>query len=97
MSGVRLPSLKDSCTYYLLRCGKTLLTFGSKGSRVSFKFELCPHCALIIIHVIVNFTSTRQKKISVHLTPVSLVKLQKIVDFYVSSIIDQYFFYSHSN
>ena len=97
MPGVPLLSLKDSCTYYLLRCGKTLLTFGPKGSQLSFKFQFCPHCSCIITHVIVNFTKTRQKKISAHLTPETLVRLQKVLDYYISSIIDQYFFCSRSS
>ena len=97
MPGVPLLSLKDLCTYYLLRCGKTLLTFGPKGSQLSFIFQFCPHCSCTITHVIVNFTTTRQKKISAHLTPETLVRLQKVLDYYISSIIDQYFFCSHSS
>ena len=87
MPGVPLLSLKDLCTYYLLRCGKTLLTFGPRGSQLSFKFQFRPHSSCIITHVIVNFTTTRQKKISAHLTPETLVRLQKVLDYYISSII----------
>ena len=97
MPGVQLLSLKDSCTYYLLTRGKTLLTFGPKGLRISFKYELCPHCSSIIIKVLINFTSRRQKKISVHLACGTLPKIQEKIDRYLSLIIDQYFFCMQSN
>ena len=77
------------CTNFILSCAKTLRDFGPKGSRLSFKYTVCPQCSSTVVHIILNKSFISQRKIVGHLDQKSFIELKTKIAFHLSNITDQ--------
>ena len=89
--------IQNQCTYYLIKCSKSLLDYGPDRSRLLFKYESCLYCSKTIAIILLNITYNTQRKISGHLNPHSLDQLQLRIDYYLSLILDKYMFVTRAN
>ena len=82
--------LQDQFTYYLLKCSKSLISFGPGWAKLSFKYVNCPNYSEQAVIILFNLSNTTQTKLLCHLTSGAIYQLQVKLDYYLSLIIDQY-------
>ena len=73
-------------TYYLVL---KLSEVCPKGSRLSFKYTVCPQCSSIVVHIILNKSFISQWKIVGHLDQKSFIELKTKIAFHLSNMTDQ--------
>ena len=89
--------IQTDCTRYLISCAKSLISYGPKSARLSFKYHLCPKWSNMLVTVLLNSGQTKQRKFSGHLNIIVFHELQTNLNFYLAKILDQYMFSGRSH
>ena len=82
--------VQDQFTYYLIKCSKSLVSYGPEWAKLSFKYDNCPNCSKRAVIILFNLTNSTQMKLVCHLTSGAIYQLQVKLDYYLSLILDQY-------
>ena len=83
-------NIQDHFTYYLIRCSKSLVSYGPEWAKLSFKYDKCPNCSEPTVIVLLNITNSTQVKLVCHISVHAICQLQVKLDYYLSLILDQY-------
>ena len=97
MNTSNINHIQDQFTYYLIKCSKSLVSYGPAWANLSFKYDNCPNCSKRAVIILLNLTSSTQTKLLCHLTSHAIYQLQVKLDYYLSLILDQYMFTIRDN
>ena len=92
MNTSNINQVQEQFTYYLIKCSKSLVSYGPAWARLSFKYDNCPNCSNRAVIVLLNLSSSTQTKLLCHITSDSIYQLQVKLDYYLSLILDEYMF-----
>ena len=89
--------IQSDCTRYLISCAKSLISYGPKSARLSFKYHSCPKCSNTFVTVLLSSGDAKQRKFSGHLNIILFHELQTNLNYYLAKILDQYMFIGRSH